>query len=189
MMCNIMKGHYCSSSYFEQYFYFYSFFYSFSTYHCLLVVYLRERSHVPETAAWPGPGAGPEFYAETSRGPGPNPREDPLLLYRVEQGVHWHHFQYTFWSSSAAIAPDVTCRTCPVEGEDVSVALGGVGLRAAAGETTGLPPRGAGVFCCHLQLWTHDTSRMKKGNTEEKGNNRVWSSKRGKYRRVGSNEM
>lgn len=25
MMCNIMKGHYCSSSYFEQYFYFYSF--------------------------------------------------------------------------------------------------------------------------------------------------------------------
>lgn len=62
----------------------------------LLVVYLRERSHVPETAAWPGPGADPESYAETSRGPGPNLLEDPLLLYLVEQGEHRITFSTPF---------------------------------------------------------------------------------------------
>lgn len=51
----------------------------------LPVVYLRGRSHDPETAALPGPGAGPEFDAETSKGPGPNLLEDPLLLYLVNK--------------------------------------------------------------------------------------------------------
>lgn len=49
------------------------------------MVYLRGRSHDPETAALPGPGAGPEFDAEMSKGPGPNLLEDPLLLYLVNK--------------------------------------------------------------------------------------------------------
>lgn len=51
----------------------------------VLWVYLRERSHVPETTAWLEPDAGPEFDAEMSRGPGPNLPGDPLLLCGVEQ--------------------------------------------------------------------------------------------------------
>lgn len=47
----------------------------------LLGVYLKERNHVPETAAWPGPGVGPEFYAVMSRGPGPDPQGDLLHLW------------------------------------------------------------------------------------------------------------
>lgn len=57
----------------------------------------------------------------------------------------------------------VVC-TCSLKGEDVSIALGralgGVGFRAAAGETAGLPPRGAVVFCCDIQLWKHDNGRV-----------------------------
>ncbi len=70
---------------------------------------------------------------------------------------------HTFLSSSAAVTPDVARLTCSIEGEDVSLtlggALGGVGLRAAAGETTSLPPRGARVVTCQLQLWIHDEER------------------------------
>lgn len=77
--------------------------FGFSSHHCLQVVYLRERSHVPETAAWPGLAAGPEFSAEMSRGPGPNPREDPRLLHRVEQRGHCITLKT---HSSEAIEPD-----------------------------------------------------------------------------------
>lgn len=118
-------------------------------------LYLRERSHVPETAASPGPGAGPEFCEEMRKGCGPNPREGPLLLYRVQRGGYCIALVQLL---ELLCIINATWPTCPVEGEDVSVtlggALGGVGLRTAAGETTGLSPGGAGVFRRHLQLWT-----------------------------------
>lgn len=66
---------------------------------------------------------------------------------------------------SALKAPCGFCCTCSVEGKDVSITLGctlgGVRLGAAAGETAGLPPRRAGVFCCCLQLWKHDNVTAK----------------------------
>lgn len=141
----------------------------------LLVVYLRERSHVPGTAAWPGPVVDPEFYAETSRGPGPNLLEDLLLLYLVEQGEHritfstpfgavlqllklmyqsylvgrrWRSLPRTWRRSWGYWAPSCSWR------DDGSSSLGSWGLPLSAPAL--------------------DTWRTKKGNVEEKGDNRVW---------------
>lgn len=66
----------------------------------VLWVYLRERSHVPETTAWLEPDAGPEFDAEMSRGPGPDLPEDPLLLCGVEQKQR--HFN-SLWAAAFGV--------------------------------------------------------------------------------------
>lgn len=138
----------------------------FSTSSLLLGVYLKERNHVPETAAWPGPGVGPEFYAVMSRGPGPDPQGDLLHLWEKGGIKNTMCYSYSaFWMSSALKAPCGSHRTSSVEGKDVSITLGrtlgSVRLRAAAGETAGLPPRWAGVFCCCLQLWKRDNVTAK----------------------------